>query len=308
MNRLFFIFILLTGTLVSEKTGVLFHLHDAGETNALLPVIRELDAEYLILTSGIAGNLLESIPKEKVRPFSHYSHIEPKLFITGVASELQAEVLDFYRSRNVPTWAYWDNFNADGESPYFETARSIEAKADVLMLPCESLKKEFSNRTTFVVGHPTLDIKLPSKVILWIGGYGNEYEEAYALFQEGMSQLEGCLLLFQHHPKTGQKNPFKLSEAMRLADLVVCHQSTAAFQALAAGKPVLHVIPEGQSFDSLPLQKGIAKKVSRVEDFPNALQEALEQDVSGFFDLMGIPENSTDVLRETILKGLDCGG
>lgn len=304
MNRLFFIFILLTGAIFSEKTEVLFHLHDAGETNALLPVIRELDADYLILTSGISGILLESIPKERIRPFSHYSHIEPKLLVTGVASELQGEVLDFYRGRGVVTWAYWDNFNANGESPYFETAHAIEMKADVLMLPCGSLEKDFANRSVMVVGHPTLDVKLPSKVILWIGGYGNEYEQAYALFQKGMNQVEGALVLVQHHPKTGVKNPFKLNEAMKLADLVVCHQSTAAFQALAAGKPVLHVIPEGQSFDSLPLQKGLATKVSRAEDFPNALEEALEQDVSGFFDLMGVPENSTKVLTEAIFKGL----
>lgn len=291
--------------LFGEKTDVLFHLHDAGETNALLPVIRKLDADYLVVTTGISANLLETLPKERLRGFSQYPQIEPKLVITGVATELQGEVLDFFRNQGVPVWAYWDNFNANGESPYFKTARSIEPRADLLLLPCESLRSSFGMRPVRVVGHPTLDVHLPSKVILWIGGYGPAYEEAYALFQKGMSQIPDAVVILQHHPKTGEKNLFKLTEALRLADLVVCHQSTAAFQALSAGKPVLHVIPEGQEFDSLPLQKGLAKKVSRAEDFVQAVADSCEMDVSGFFDLMGIPENSTEVCKSSILEGLN---
>lgn len=300
-----FLWIFFIASLFAEKTGILFHLHDAGETNALLPVIRQLDADYLVVASGVSANLLESLPQERLRPYSHYPQIEPKLVITGVATELQGEVLDFFHAQGVPTWAYWDNFNADGESPYFKTAHSVEPRADLLLLPCDSLISAFPNRPCRIVGHPTLDQKLPSKVILWIGGYGKDYEEAYALFQEGRKLLTDVVVIAQHHPKTGEKNLFKLSEAMRLADLVVCHQSTAAFQALAAGKRVLHVIPEGQMFDSLPLQKGLAKKVSRAEDFAQAVSDALEMDVSGFFELMGIPPNSTEVCKSAILEGLD---
>ncbi len=304
MGRLFFIFILFFSSVFAERTKLLFHLHDAGETNALLPVIRELGGDYLVLASGISAKLVETLPKERIRPFSHYPHIEPELVITGVASELQAQVLDYFRNRGVMTWAYWDNFNAEGENPYFKMAHFVEKRAELLLIPCESLRASFPNRPIRVVGHPTLDVKLPSKVILWIGGYGREYEEAYALFQEGMGQIEGTMVIVQHHPKTGLKNPFKLTEALKFADLVVCHQSTAAFQALAAGKRVLHVIPEGQQFDSLPLQKGLAKKVSRIEDFEKAIQEAIEMDVSSFFELMGIPENSTETTRAAILEAI----
>ncbi|MBX7067614.1 MAG: hypothetical protein K1X28_10330 [Parachlamydiales bacterium] len=294
----------LFATLFGERTDILFHLHDAGETNALLPVIRQIDVDYLVVASGVSAGLLEPLPKERIRSFNQYSQIEPKLVITGVANAMQGEVLDYFHARGIPTWAYWDNFNADGESPYFKTAHSVEPKADLLLLPCESLRAAFANRPVRVVGHPTLDVKLPSKVILWIGGYGKDYDEAYALFQEGMSQVADAVVIRQHHPKTGEKNQFKLNEAMRLADLVVCHQSTAAFQALAAGKRVLHVIPEGQEFDSLPLQRGLAMKVSRADGFAKAVQEALEMDVSGFFDLMGIPANSTEVCKSAILENL----
>lgn len=289
-------------SIFAEKTEILFHLNDAGETYALLPVIRQLDAEYLIVTTGVSEKLLTGVPRERCRAFEEFKQIEPNLVITGVSSMQQGEVLDFFRNRGVLTYSYWDNFNADGESPYFKTAHSVEPRADVLLLPCESLVSSFPNRTVRVVGHPTLDVKIPSTVILWIGGYGKEYEESYELFQKGIATIEGVTVLVQHHPKTGLKNELKLNEALSIADLVVCHQSTASFQALAAQKPVLHVIPIGQHFDSLPLQKGLAKKVSCVEDFAKAVDEAIMTDLSGFFELMGIPKNSTETCKDAILE------
>lgn len=303
MNKIILILVSFC-TLFAERTEVLFHLHDAGETYALLPVIRELERDYLIVTTGVAGNLLTGIPKERIRSFDEYKKIEPKEVVTGVASELQGELLDYFRSKGVITFAFWDNFNFDGMSPYFRTAHSVEPRADLLLLPCEALVEPFSNRAVRVVGHPTLEQKSRSKIALWIGGYGKDYDEAYELFQNGMKGVEGVAVICQHHPKTGLKNDLKLVDAMAIADLVICHQSTAAFQALAAGKPVLHVIPENQYFESLPLQKGLAKKVSSVEEFPKAIRVALESDVSGFFELMGIPEHSTESCKAAILENL----
>lgn len=301
MNKILIFFCFFV-CLFAEKTEILFHLHDAGETNALLPVIRQLDKEYLIVTTGVSEKLLIDIPKERLRSFEEFKQIEPNEVIVGVASELQGEVLDFFRSRGVLTFAFWDNFNADGESPYFKTAHAVEPRADILLLPCETLIGAFPNRPVRVVGHPTLDAT--HKTVLWIGGYGKEYEEAYELFQKGIAAIEGIKVIVQHHPKTGLKNEYKLDEVMSMADLVICHQSTASFQALAAGKPVLHVVPIGQHFDSIPLQKGLAKKVCNVEDFPKMVKEAMESDVSGFFELMGIPLNSTESCKTAILENL----
>ena len=304
MNKIFLI-LSFAFSLFAEKTEVLFHLHDAGETYALLPVIQSLEREYLIVTTGVAEKLLVGIPKERLRSFQEYSQIEPSEVVVGVASELQGEVLDFFRKKGVLTFAFWDNFNPDGESPYFQTAHAVEPRADILLLPCESLVEAFPNRAVRVVGHPTLDLKARPKIALWIGGYGKDYEEANELFQKGMARVEGVAVIVQHHPKTGLKNDLKMNEALSIADLVICHQSTASFQALAANVPVLHVIPSGQHFDSLPLQKGLAKKVCCVEDFPQAVKDALESDVSGFFELMGIPQNSTESLKEAILENLE---
>lgn len=67
---------------------------------------------------------------------------------------------------------------------------------------------------------------------------------------------------------------------------------------------LLPVIPDGQHFNSIPLQKGLAKKVSCVEGFAQAVKEAMETDVSGFFEVMGIPQNSTANCKAAILENL----
>ncbi len=298
--RICSIFLSVAFFLFSEKTELLFHLHDAGETFALIPVIQKLTQEYLIIASGTSKELLQEFPQDRFRDIEARFDIEPKKVITGVASELQADTLKFFRSRGIQTLAFWDNLNADGPGPYFSRAHQIEVHADVLLLPCEALSPYFRTRATEIVGHPTLDYRQKPKLAVWIGGYGEEYEEAFSLFKEGMKQVEDMIFLIQHHPKTGLKNDLKTSDAICLADLVICHQSSAAFQALAMNKPVLYVIPESQHFDNLVLQKNLAKKVSRVEDFAEGMTAALECERSAFHELMGIPQNST----ETFLKSL----
>lgn len=291
--RNFFFLLFASFSVFAEQTTVLFHLHDAGETFALLPVIREMDKEeYLIIASGIAAGLLGEIPKERLRTFDQMEEIEPQKVLTGVASELQGETLDFFREQGVETLAFWDNFNSKGPSDYFPRAHSIQERADVLLLPSDSLISSFSYRKTRVVGHPTLVEKEKPKLIVWVGGYGSQYEEAYALFKEGMKSIEGCIVLNQHHPKTGRKNDLKTVEAIAIADVVVCHQSTVAFQALSKNKPVLHIIPKGQTYDTLPIQKGLAKKVTTLEEFPAMLTETLNSDVLDFYEVMGIPKDS----------------
>ncbi len=69
---MFFFFFCFLSFAVAEKTQILFHLHDAGETNALLPIIRQLDAEYLTLSTGVSENLLKAIPQDRLRNYSQY--------------------------------------------------------------------------------------------------------------------------------------------------------------------------------------------------------------------------------------------
>ncbi len=368
MNKIWILFLSFSiGLFGKEKTDILFYLQDAGETYALLPVIRKLEEkgiDTLVLIAGVAEDTAgqSGVPAARFRQFSDFKvatpidrswgrsqklpdseirvvvdEIETKEVVAGVAFELQGQILDLYSKKGIPTFAYWDNFNSDGENPYFLTAHSVEKKAETLLLPSYILEKAFENREgKAVVGQPTLQqwkteidaidcgelrrklgIGADRKTALFIGGYGTDFEEALSLFLKGIAGIDDVQFLIQPHPKTkgaafSSPNPncrmlngeLSTIEAVALADLVLCHQSTVAFQALAIGKPVLHVIPPHQKFDSLPLQQGLAKKVSRTEDFKDAVRLAMQTPVSGFFDLMEIPENSVDLIVSALLENL----
>lgn len=359
---------LLSATILfgKEKTEILFYLQDAGETNALLPVIRKLDEQGVdcrVLVAGVADEIVQKsgIPQKIFLHFSDlkiqarvdknwsrsqrlpeeeinrlWEEIETKEFVSGVAYELQGQVIEGFSQRKIPTFAYWDNLNANGDNPYFYTANSVEAKADILLLPSFSLEKDFPNRQgKKVVGQPTLEewktqiealdrnrlrqklgIQESQKAVLFIGGYGAEYEEAFRLFLKGISQNGSDFFFIQPHPKTDGSFERGLNgsalilngewttlEAVAVSDIVVCHQSTVAFQALAAGKAVLNLIPESQRYDSLPLQKGLSKRVSQAEGLTPLLEKA-ESSSNKFYDLMEIPANSVDLTLSVLLEGL----
>jgi len=369
-NKLAFLFLCFAISLFARREpDILFYLQDAGETYALLPVIRKLQekgSDVQILVAGVAEEAVVKggISKSRVLTFQDLGvktvidrswgrreklseqdlakvldQIAPKQVVTGVAFESQGQILDAFRNIGVPTYAFWDNFNFDGENLYFQTAHSVEVRAETLLLPSSFLETAFADRKSKrVVGQPTLEtwddemaavepalireklgISPEQKVALFIGGYGEDYEEAFRLFLEGASLEKGILFLIQPHPKMRGvyeqgfpllKNVRLLNgeastvEAASISDLVICHQSTVAYQALSAKKALIHVIPPAQHFDSIPLQKGVAFKVSRAEDFHSAIVKANLSPPPDLAQLLGIPKNSTDRICEVLLEGV----
>jgi len=210
----------------------LFFFQDPGETNGLMPVVermREIGADV-----------------EIGRP----DEVDCEVFISGVATELQGDLYDVCRRQGIKTVAFWDNFQEEGQSPYFARAHRIEKKADYLWVPQNGM---FAKREhVFVSGHPSLEVwkkqaaqvdkeavrkrlGLGPKVAVWIGGYGAEYEKAYEAFKNYKHDYE---VIYQPHPKTGIAPLISTVEAVVLADVVFCHQSTVAYQAAYLGKPV----------------------------------------------------------------------
>lgn len=340
MSKILFFLLAALSLFAKEKTDVLFYLQDAGETKALLPVIDSLEKRgihTLILVAGVAEESL--MKRENLRTFEDLGlevqmdrtwprskrlsegdvslvveEIEASKVVTGVAFVTQGQVLEAYRKRGIPSFAYWDNFNPEGENPYFEVARSVSSQASQVLAPTS-----YHTGMT-IVGHPTLEvwrkemeaidreqvrarlqIVKGQKAILWIGGYGEEYEKAYQIFLEGIALVPDVYFWVQPHPKTGEGTKTTLVEAMAAADLILCHQSTAAFQALSMGKPVIHVIPAGEVFDSLSLQTGLAKKVSNGTELVEALREIREISPEEFYELLGIPVNSIERCTHVIL-------
>jgi hypothetical protein len=329
-----------------EPVDVLFYLQDAGETYAMIPVIEALkkqDVSVKVLAKGVAA---QAVPPEfpQVAESELPDGLSPKLVVTGVAHLDQGSLLTTYRLLGLPVLAYWDNFSSEGESPYFQTARRVAAQATQVLVPTFALERAFPQGAK-TVGQPTLEnwvaavssldrnelrqrlgICSCKEIITWIGGYGPAYEEALKLFVASVeeSQSEGFYILVQPHPKVkgGEVEseafatcsyPYRVlqgelttQEAVALSDEVLCHQSTVAFQAAAAGKPVIYFIPPSQVFTSILLEKGVAQRVGQPGEFLQALaQTRATSQTQDFFKLIGTPRDSVSLIVGALLEYLE---
>jgi hypothetical protein len=348
-------FVCFAASLLGKDPEFLFVLFDAGETNALLPVIEKVQQEkreFRIWTAGTATELLRKKPElaskcqeidykidkswprekpldpERVSVLCH--ECASQKVITGVASEIQAQILQAYQGK-AATFAYWDNFNPQGAGPYFTQAHKVQKLAEKLLVPSRDVASDFSEKKVLVVGQPTLEqwtrelalideaflkekYKLKEEVITYIGGYGPEYEKAAKLFVRCVKEsgFSGQVIM-QIHPKSdgafereickGETFlflPLSTLEAVKLADAVVTYNSTVGFQALFAKKRVLFVIPEEDPFTNLAIEKGFAPKISAPKAFLSAFKTAATTgDIAAG---MGVPENSAQLILDELTK------
>lgn len=372
MKKLFVVFlIVLTQLSARQRCESLFILQDAGETQALLPVIEECEKKresFLILTGGVATEIVAKKPslKKKTISFSQLgiqesvdkswkreerlsycslakiaACLQTARVITGVAFELQGQLLATYQQENTPTYAYWDNINPDGEDPYFSTAKKVAQIADHLMVPSTTFLEAYPHAT--VVGQPAMEAwkeelkqidttavrsKIPfpttDKTIVFIGGYGKEYDEAIELFLSGADQLLGYTIFIAPHPKTGgvveneklqnQTLPhvhvidpswgISSMEAAALADHLICHQSTMGIQASLAGKDVTYFVPPTQSYTNPLIEKGLVTKASTVDQQKQALEVVRSIENADLFQILQLPYNGKELLYLCIFSHL----
>lgn len=178
------------------KTQVLFAFFDAGETNALLPVIEQLEKEgkdYRILAMGTAEGIVRtrgfskhlitlsdlSIPEQvdaywdRNNSLSAESlakvtqRIRPETVVVGVSCAIFGDMIKAYsKTPEVNLFAYRDNYN-HGNSECFVTAAKVQAcipakrkgcKAAVLFPLAESMEA-FSKESyeRITVGKPPLE-------------------------------------------------------------------------------------------------------------------------------------------------------
>lgn len=224
-----------------QKTDTLFILQDAGETQALLPVIELYEKNhenYLILAAGVAADKLpqaltyaslgvsEVLDKTSSRDRKLSSNsvrhiteeIKAKTVVAGVAFELQGQLLEAFAHQGSQTFAYWDNINPNGSDAYFQTAHKVARCAQTILVPRDG----FPFAQEKVVGQPSFELwksqleaidcvrvkeKLPylrgGKILTFIGGYGKAFEEAFDAFLLMAERLQEYDILISCHPKTG---------------------------------------------------------------------------------------------------------
>ncbi|MBS0648826.1 MAG: hypothetical protein JSS10_06355 [Verrucomicrobia bacterium] len=361
---LIFLFLAIQGW-AKQSYDTLFILQDAGETNALLPVIEKCaqnNENFLILTGGQATETLSSkmALKDKTLSFAQLgiseqidkswkrddkisdaslkkieTEIEPKQVISGVAFELHGQLLEAFKTSKSITFAYWDNINYEGTDPYFKTAQKVAKVADHLLVPSKAFQNAYPQSE--VVGQPSYELwkkqlsgiqpssvaaKLPfaikSPSIVFIGGYGHDYDEALRLFLNMARELKGYTILMTYHPKLEGKvekeelKKYELPyvhllesklittmEAIAIADHVICHLSTVGIQAAIAGKDVIYLLPPGQTYTNLLIERGGAQVVSTLPELMTSLTNKRSADKDPFMTLK-VPQGSVDLIYNRI--------
>lgn len=173
----------------------LFVLYDAGETNALRPVLEQLEAErksFKFLVMGTAELLIpknefigkrlelsdfeiteqidQTTPREtKLSQDSLQkllSRINPHALIVGTASKIQQQILKIFKhARRI---AFVDNFYYDQNNPTFETVNIVQQSAALVLCPSlqtlnqlravANLPQSQHSRTYQIVGKPTIEV------------------------------------------------------------------------------------------------------------------------------------------------------
>lgn len=256
---------------------------------------------------------------------------EPKVFVSGVAFEWEGQLYDACRKKGIKTIAFWDNFSADGQDLYFTVARTVEKRADTLFVPSEQVAAGFADRPSLsVVGQPSLErwaheareietaavrkrlgIESGKKIAVFVGGYGALYEEAFSLLLRSLETVKDWTVLVQPHPKFAGKfeseylakqpslpvrvlkNEVSTIEAVAMADLVLCHQSTVGFQAMFLKKPVVYLIPEGQQAPSFAIYR-----VTKEAEFKEVTLKASEGKVFDGLPPTGSVERCVAILNK----------
>lgn len=163
------------------ETLVLFVLVDAGESDMLSPVIRQLDsarvlcfgtAETLSLSLGSAQvikgqDLGLSKPITKVTPRTEGLNSEDlaaldtilssaKVIVTGVAAKVQQQLIEKCSGRKIMVW---DNFKGNDTGEYWSNAHSMLSSADIVLFPAQSTINELPMPVEHskVVGQPALE-------------------------------------------------------------------------------------------------------------------------------------------------------
>jgi hypothetical protein len=364
---LIFLLVLLTTAhgWAQRAYDTVFILQDAGETEALLPVIEKCAQNneiFLILTGGQATEILSKkiALKDKIISYTQLgisevidktwkqdakisdsslkkieAEIETKQVVSGVAFELQGQLLESFKKRKCKTFAYWDNINYEGTHPYFQTAAKVAKIADRLLVPSKTFINAYPQGE--VVGQPFYELwkqqisgirptsvtaKLPftikTPVIVFIGGYGRDYEEALREFLGYAQDLKRYTVLLSYHPKMEgkvekeelQKQPIShvhllqsswnisSCEAIAIADYVICHQSMMGINAAVAGKKVIYLVSSGQTYTNLLIERGAARTVSTFDELLSTLTS--KKSVEDPFAILKVPQGSVDLIYNRI--------
>ncbi|MDX2085329.1 MAG: hypothetical protein SFZ03_08075 [Candidatus Melainabacteria bacterium] len=334
---------------MAESSGVAFLLHDAGETEALRPVIARLaqaHVPYTLLTTGTASRLLAGHPHQVSLPDAPVAgtptqqaawwqqmttlcqRLHPAVVMTGVVSPFQQLLSGLFRRQGAPVVGYTDGYTLNPTTELFQRfAKTLSAWWVPTAVQAAWLRQCLPQMPVAVVGQPTADrwerqnlsaspattdaatqtpLTAPSTPqtlqppprLLWVGGYGAGYEEAFGLFcslarqwagraqfqvalhpsQDGAVErqwidrmgLTGLVEILPKHQPT--------ERALAQASAVLTQDSSMVVQGLMLGKPVLLTGPPVNPTQwNAPVAQGLLSRYTKVETLAAELLQQLRQ-------------------------------
>lgn len=356
-----------------EDAKALFVLFDAGETKALEAVMQEMDdanIPYKILAFGTSWNLMKqhrnivdiysciSMPQglngtswDRLHGIHSaliqeiYAATPAEIVISGMVSEIQKQLTEFYKKKGAEVFLYYDSF-----SPISTHAFTMEMlwSASLVLVPsmsiAESVHALVPDIKVDVVGQPTLEhwvseiSRLDSKLVketisihdqkpflVYISGYGSGYEEAFRSFVEAIQYVDHFQIGISLHPKMDgslerqmldayncqhvfviPKN-VQTSHVVSVADLVVTWRSTVGVQAAILGKPVIYLDQSMSTFECLAIDKGWAMRCTNAADLLHLLIyfEVENIPLQERFAEGGIPQESAKLIFKKIIRKKD---
>lgn len=223
-----------------HSNSITFVLRDAGETNAMMPVMQQLEKEgvgYDILAQGTARQLLAGnhhltpLP-EDIATLSQSNPglaavanqrlmqaAQAKVCVTGMVSEWQKQWAQFFKQAGSRVIGYYDSFNID-LNPALNTANQFKGCLTDLVTTSRDTaanlwQQGFQNIPITPLGKPEtpvttnsaalaqwLGINPQQPTLLFVGDYGPGYAESLITFCQAVSHLHGLNILLALHPSS----------------------------------------------------------------------------------------------------------
>ena len=233
--------------ITNHDVDVLFCCYDLGDSNPMQRVMKELDKQgisYKVLAVGKALEIFQSnalklnLPdvkwdRSKILDATHLKLVEnsvnPKIVITGMASAVQAQVLNLFKKKQAYTIAFYDNFDTVQTAKYVQSFLKTVDKIDEYFIPSETTLPGFQkleqtkHSTLSVFGQPILEnwddvfsktnkaelrqklkVEPQEQVLLFAGDYTDTYKEYFRTFIKGVGAFNNPNLkvFVTYHPKT----------------------------------------------------------------------------------------------------------
>lgn len=328
---------------------LLFVTHDPGETLAFLPLfphLQERGVEFGVLPLGLSAAMLPP-----ATPLVHQwdEGGEPFLVVTGTVSHSQHQVLDGIKEGRTKKVGYVDGVHR--LSPQC-VEWTFLPKVDEMWVSCEAVKKSLGSHgeraQVRVVGQPSIErwrrahcdplvrdwfrktFHPDRPVVLYASGYGEDFESSFRFFLQAVREVEEAQFCISLHPKgTGEQERqllhevglghvavapkgFSTQQLSTLSQLLICYRSTAGFQALFQGIPVIYAFSGEVPFTNLALEEGLVEQAREKDELVEKVRQVLQSPTGALHATevcarLGFPLQSEGLFVEELLRACSHG-